>query len=183
MQASLCVEVARRECVLKMTEASVFAGVLHAIGILFAIAAIWTANFLASSIFMRAAAGQRRLYITTREGYLQHSEGETQSWTWKSIRELPCETEDTDTLIINHSAEEQFQEDCWNHRPELDTPISAYSSFNSQVSAEALRAQPAQTALQVVNVLYSKRAVRAPARRSSALASNTPPRQPPGHQQ
>lgn len=110
--------------------------------------ALWTATFLASNLFMKAAGGQKRLFITTREGYLQGSEKQSSSWTWSKLRDLSRIAEDADTPIISHVPETSTQEACWVHHPELDAPSSQYSSFHSQLSASAARAQPTLSALQ-----------------------------------
>lgn len=107
--------------------------------------ALWTATFLASNVFMNAAGGQKRLFITTREGYLQRSEMQFSSWTWSKLQDLPRIAEDTDTPIANQVPEGKLTEACWTHHSELDAPSSQYSSFHSQLSASAARAQPTLT--------------------------------------
>lgn len=92
-------------------------------------AATWDATFLDASIFMKLGDGQRRLYLTTPDAYLQSSERE---WTWPGLRELP---------IFDASAEEQHAqatgtavEACWSYNEQLDHAASTHSSFASRTS-------------------------------------------------
>ena len=109
--------------------------------------ALWTASFLASNVFMRAAGGQRRLYLTTREGYLQRSENQSPSWNWAKLQDLPPVGEHVEAPKMLNEPETETDGSCWAYHPELDAKPSAYSSFNSQVSANAARAEPAISAL------------------------------------
>ncbi|KAG9232573.1 hypothetical protein BJ875DRAFT_380388 [Amylocarpus encephaloides] len=49
--------------------------------------ALWTVQFLASSVAMRTS-GLRRLYVTQRDSYIQHH-GDPSDWTWQKLRQLP----------------------------------------------------------------------------------------------
>ena len=98
--------------------------------------ASWTAAFLDSSVFMKVNDGQRRLYVTTPEAYIQPS-GPT--WSWPKIRELP---------LVDASGEEQaaqatnaFIEACWTHNDQLDQPTSVHSSFASHESQWSTKSQ------------------------------------------
>ncbi|QDS78185.1 hypothetical protein FKW77_005491 [Venturia effusa] len=100
--------------------------------------ALWTADFLASGVLMRAPAGRKRLFVTTRESYMQQSPDYAVSWTWEKIRELPRFD------IIQNSPDVQAEaqiltpvviEACWNNHPTLDGLSSAHSSFGSHNSA------------------------------------------------
>lgn len=86
--------------------------------------ATWDASYLDSSIFMKVADGQRRMYITTPESYTQ---GRNDGWTWAGLRALP---------IWNASIGEQeaqasnaVVESCWTFNETLDAVSSAHSSF------------------------------------------------------
>lgn len=101
--------------------------------------ALWTADFLTSGVLMRAPAGQKRLFITTLESYIQQSTDESVSWTWDKIRELPrnglFQTEQT-TYADAQAPEPVVLETCWSHHPALDgIPRSVHSSFASHHSA------------------------------------------------
>lgn len=92
-------------------------------------AATWNAGFLDSSVFMKVGKGQRRLYVTTPEAYLQSPE---EGWTWSGIRQLP---------IFDASAGEQAAqatgtaiEACWSYSENLDQAASTPSSFAPQTS-------------------------------------------------
>lgn len=112
--------------------------------------ALWTSEFLSSGVLMRAPGGQKRLFVTTREAYMQESTITTIGWTWEKIRNLPT---------FNHSAQgsqaeagENEQpvkgpvtafdrnEACWAHHALLDNlPASSsasFASFHSHVSQQ-----------------------------------------------
>ncbi|KAF2746920.1 hypothetical protein M011DRAFT_381132, partial [Sporormia fimetaria CBS 119925] len=112
--------------------------------------ALWSAQFLAAGVMMRVSGGQKRLYVTQRESYLQQSPTEPtsdaftqKSWTWQGIRELPRYQPDTDSPMHNndphcqpHIPEADAKEPCWAFFEKLDLPPpSATSSFNSANSA------------------------------------------------
>lgn len=95
--------------------------------------ATWSARWLDSSVFMKVNDGQRRLYITTAESYLQ-SAGQT--WTWPKIRKLPVPdaTEDGTSAELNDVAIEA----CWSYNDRLDQLPSLQSSFASHESQWSL---------------------------------------------
>lgn len=90
----------------------------------------WTAPFLDSSVFMKVSDGQRRLYVTTPEAYIQPS-GESR-WTWKTLRDLPLYEASSD----ERTAKERnvALEACWNYNDRLDQMVSLHSSFASHES-------------------------------------------------
>ena len=117
--------------------------------------AIWTAEFLASGVMMRATGGQRRLYVTNREAYLQRTATDTPAWTWQTLRELPRTHFEGDHLPDNSSKGEQeaqvsegdANEPCWSFHPALDIPpASIHSSFASLHSHVSIRPMPAASA-------------------------------------
>ncbi|KAK0336281.1 hypothetical protein LTR94_009449 [Friedmanniomyces endolithicus] len=86
--------------------------------------ASWTAGFLDSSVFMKVNDGQRRLYITTPDAYVQTNHD---GWSWQSLKLLP---------LHNASLDEQRAfstgsaiEACWAYIGNLDQPVSATASF------------------------------------------------------
>ncbi|KAE9968965.1 hypothetical protein EG328_007150 [Venturia inaequalis] len=99
--------------------------------------ALWTADFLTSGVLMRAPAGQKRLFITTHESYIQQSTDESVSWTWDKIRELPRNSFFHARQNINAEAQARepvVLEACWGHHPTLDGIPSVHSSFASHHS-------------------------------------------------
>ena len=98
--------------------------------------ASWTASFLDSSVFMKVNDGQRRLYMTTPDAYIQPS-GEACSW--KKIRDLP---------LVDASGEEQLAQNehlaieaCWTYNEQFDYVPSVQSSFGSHESQWSTRSQ------------------------------------------
>ena len=98
--------------------------------------ASWTASFFDSSVFMKVTDGQRRLYMTTPEAYIQPS---ASAWSWSKIRELP---------MFDASADEQAAqvenvaiEACWTYNEQLDRVPSVHSSFASHESQWSTRSQ------------------------------------------
>lgn len=97
----------------------------------------WTAQFLDSSVFMKVNDGERRLYITTPEGYKQHT---GLAWSWPKIRQLP---------LYDATGEEQAAqatsvaiEVCWSYNDRLDRSLSTHTSFaESQWSTRSQRDQ------------------------------------------
>ncbi|EON63834.1 hypothetical protein W97_03062 [Coniosporium apollinis CBS 100218] len=108
--------------------------------------AVWTAEFLASSVLMRAARGQKRLFVTHRDAYLQHSGGDTMAWNWQKLREQPRRSSEQNEHNINstHVGEGDAKEACWAYHPGLDLPPSANSSFASNASVHSARSAPEQ---------------------------------------
>lgn len=98
--------------------------------------ATWTAPFLDASVFMKVTNGQRRLYITMSDAYLQPN---SEAWSWKKLHDLP---------IIDASGEEQAAqrdnlaiEACWSYNEQLDYVPSVHSSFGSHESQWSTRSQ------------------------------------------
>ncbi|KAK5168889.1 uncharacterized protein LTR77_006198 [Saxophila tyrrhenica] len=97
--------------------------------------ASWTASFLDSSVFMKVGDGQRRLYVTTPDAYIQPNTAD--SWTWRRLREMP---------VFEASIEEQAAraeniaiEACWSFNERLDRAVSLHSSFASHESQWSTR--------------------------------------------
>ncbi|WPH00190.1 Hypothetical protein R9X50_00301300 [Acrodontium crateriforme] len=95
--------------------------------------ATWGAGWLDSSVFMKVNDGQRRLYITTAESYLQSA---GQAWTWPKIRKLPMSgvIGATTTADLHDVAIEA----CWSYNDRLDQLPSLQSSFASHESQWSL---------------------------------------------
>lgn len=91
--------------------------------------ALWTVNFLSSSVVMRST-GLRRLYVTHPDSYIQHL-GSTVSWTWQKLRQLDRVYPD---LVIRHTPEADAVEPCWEFDARYDTVPSLNSSFSSHHS-------------------------------------------------
>ncbi|KAK5124446.1 hypothetical protein LTR85_001663 [Meristemomyces frigidus] len=94
--------------------------------------ATWTASFLDSSVLMKVNDGQRRLYVTTREAYLQPNAAQ---WSWQTIRQLPMfdATGEEQAAQASHVAIEA----CWTYNERLDQPVSAHASFASHASHDS----------------------------------------------
>jgi hypothetical protein len=95
---------------------------------------LWTAEFLASGVIMRAPGGQKRLFLTTRDAYLQPQNDDVPSWTWQRLRLLarvPAPEEDGHAEGV---PEADALEPCWAYHPSLDFPPSLHSSFASHTS-------------------------------------------------
>ncbi|KAI9685913.1 MAG: hypothetical protein M1822_004191 [Bathelium mastoideum] len=113
--------------------------------------AIWTAEFLMSSIIMRAQGGQKRLFITNADAYLQHKDHDGSNWTWQKLRELPRITS-PEAPSEAGVGEADAKEACWNHHPNYDPQQSLTSSFSSvrssHVSRASIRGTPPPTSRQ-----------------------------------
>ncbi|KAK1809419.1 hypothetical protein LTR12_016224 [Friedmanniomyces endolithicus] len=86
--------------------------------------ASWTAGFMDSSVFMKVNDGQRRLYITTPDAYVQRNHD---GWIWQSLKLLPLHN-------ASHDEQRAFStgsaiEACWAYSESLDQPVSATASF------------------------------------------------------
>jgi hypothetical protein len=91
--------------------------------------ALWTAEFLASSVIMRATGGLKRLFITHRESYLQRNGPDCPSWTWPKLRQLRRAGAGDDV------EEADARESSWAVHSVLDAPpLSVNTSFGSQAS-------------------------------------------------
>ena len=96
---------------------------------------LWNAEFLASGVLMRASAGQKRLFVTTKSGYIQHS---TAGWTWAGLRQLPRVHDPASQSTAAQSVPEaDAMEPCWKHHPALDDSTSAGTSFYSTANDSA----------------------------------------------
>ena len=100
--------------------------------------AVWTAEFLSSSVIMHAQGGQKRLFVTNPEAYLQHTGDQGSDWTWQKLRELPRFTS-PEVQSEAGVGEADAKEACWNYRPTCDPPPSLVSSFSSIVSSHPSR--------------------------------------------
>ncbi|RDL37647.1 uncharacterized protein BP5553_05080 [Venustampulla echinocandica] len=98
--------------------------------------ALWTAQFLTSSVAMRTS-GTRRLFVTQRDSYIQHL-GPATAWTWQKLRQLPRVYQDQSSF--DHTPEADAHEPCWEFDERLDSPpLSLHSSFASQISSLSIR--------------------------------------------
>ncbi|KAH7091243.1 hypothetical protein FB567DRAFT_269616 [Paraphoma chrysanthemicola] len=106
--------------------------------------ALWTAQFLTSGIMMRVSGGRKRLYVTQREAYIQHSDDLGSTWTWQELRQLPRFQPDKDSQMEGNDAQCQPQvpeadakETCWQYIEAYDAPpASVTSSFGSHQSLQ-----------------------------------------------
>lgn len=99
--------------------------------------ALWTVQFLSSSVAMRAH-GTRRLYVTQPDSYIQHLRYESAEWTWQKLRQLPRIYQDAQSSF-DHTPEADAHELCWEFDERLDPPPSIHSSFASHHSALSIR--------------------------------------------
>jgi hypothetical protein len=112
--------------------------------------ALWSAQFLAAGVMMRVSGGKKRLYVTQRESYIQHSDDLGSTWTWQELRQLPRFQHDQDSPMEGNDehcqprvAEGDAKETCWQHIEAYDAPpASIHSSFGSHHSVE-LTVRPA----------------------------------------
>ncbi|KAF2173986.1 hypothetical protein M409DRAFT_62187 [Zasmidium cellare ATCC 36951] len=88
--------------------------------------ATWTAEFLEASVFMKVNDGERRLYLTTTEGYTQPAR---LGWTWPELRSLPAF--DVDGIVQEAQIDGDIVEACWTYNDRLDHSTSLHSSFAS----------------------------------------------------
>lgn len=98
--------------------------------------ATWTASFLESSVLMKVNDGQRRLYLTTPEAYLQPHNGD---WSWERIRQLPIHNATAEEHTLRH--QRSAIEACWAFNARLDQQSSLHSSFASHASQWSTRSQ------------------------------------------
>ena len=99
--------------------------------------ALWTVQFLSSSVAMRAH-GTRRLYVTQSDSYIQHLRDESAEWTWQKLRQLPRVYSNAPSSF-DHTPEADAHEPCWEFDERLDPPPSIHSSFASHHSALSIR--------------------------------------------
>ncbi|KAI9675147.1 MAG: hypothetical protein M1829_003507 [Trizodia sp. TS-e1964] len=92
--------------------------------------ALWTTEFLCSSVAMRASAGQKRLFVTSCDAYLQHEGREHADYTWQTLRQLPRTNAIQGESETNcaHLQAGNAKEVCWEWDPKLDPPISTFNS-------------------------------------------------------
>jgi hypothetical protein len=98
--------------------------------------ATWSASFLDNSVFMKSN-GERRLYLTTPDGYLQPS---SSSWSWQGLRRLPLL--DDDGALQAAEALGKVVDACWSFTPRLDhvtSPQSSYASGDSPWSESVFK--------------------------------------------
>lgn len=101
--------------------------------------ALWTVQFLASSVAMRSS-GTRRLYVTQGDSYIQ-GHGDNANWSWQKLRQLPRVYPDQSSL--DHTPEADAHEPCWEFDERLDPPVESFqSSFASHISSLSIRAAP-----------------------------------------
>jgi hypothetical protein len=98
--------------------------------------AMWTAEFLEASVFMKVDDRQRRLYMTTSEAYTQP---EVAGWTWPTIRRLPLV--DSNGKIQAAQNIGRIIESCWTYHERLDQVDRLDASFADQESRWSTRSQ------------------------------------------
>lgn len=86
-------------------------------------------------------SGKRRLYITNKDGYLQHSLNGFSGWTWQKIRQLPRYIQNSASSTNSDydfhpgrslkSDQLQIHEPCWNWDEKLDGPV-VYQTVTTQ---------------------------------------------------
>jgi hypothetical protein len=106
--------------------------------------ALWSAQFLAAGVMMRVSGGKKRLYVTQREAYIQHSDDLGSTWTWQELRQLPRFKPDQDSQMQDNDEhcqpqvpEADAKEVCWQYVEAYDAPpASVHSSFGSNQSVQ-----------------------------------------------
>jgi hypothetical protein len=106
--------------------------------------ALWSAQFLAAGVMMRVSGGKKRLYVTQREAYIQHSDDLGSTWTWQELRQLPRFQPDQDSQMEGNEEhcqpkvpEADAKETCWQYVETYDAPpASVHSSFGSHHSVQ-----------------------------------------------
>jgi hypothetical protein len=106
--------------------------------------ALWSAQFLAAGVIMRVSGGKKRLYVTQREAYIQHSDDLGSTWTWQELRQLPRFQPDQDSQMEGNDEqcqpkvpEADAKEACWQYIEAYDAPpASVHSSFGSNQSVQ-----------------------------------------------
>ncbi|KAF2244574.1 hypothetical protein BU26DRAFT_522385 [Trematosphaeria pertusa] len=112
--------------------------------------AVWSAQFLDSGVIMRLSDGQKRLYVTQREAYVQSSDQMGSSWTWQEVRQLPRYQADPDSQMEGNEeqcqpqvAEADAREACWAFCEAYDAPPSSVNSSFSSHHSHQLSMRPA----------------------------------------
>jgi hypothetical protein len=98
--------------------------------------AMWSAQFLEASVFMKVDDHQRRLYMTTSEAYIQP---EVAGWTWPTIRRIPS-VDASGKLQVAHNTGRVI-ESCWTYHERLDHVDRLDASFADQESVWSTRSQ------------------------------------------
>ncbi|KAL5120913.1 hypothetical protein ACEQ8H_001101 [Pleosporales sp. CAS-2024a] len=106
--------------------------------------ALWTAQFLMAGVMMRVSGNKKRLYVTQREAYIQHSDDLGSTWTWQELRQLPRVQTDLDSQMEDNDEHGQLEvseadakETCWQYMEAYDAPpASVHSSFGSHQSVQ-----------------------------------------------
>lgn len=93
---------------------------------------LWTPTFLAEISMQQS--GKRRLYVTNKDSYLQHTPDGYSGWTWQTIRQLPRHIESSGSSASSdldfhpgHSLRSNAlttYEPCWNWDEKLDGPVA-----------------------------------------------------------
>lgn len=88
--------------------------------------ATWSAEFLEASVLMKVNDGERRLYLTTPDGYTQPAR---LGWSWPRLRDVPAF--DVDGVVQEAQIDGDIVEACWTYNDRLDHSASLNSSFAS----------------------------------------------------
>jgi hypothetical protein len=91
--------------------------------------ALWTCDFIANNVAMRHSGGLKRLFVTSRDAYMQPDIEEKDDWTWQKLRELP--RIDSQKGDKDYVPEGDAKEACWEYDPRFDTLLSIHSSLAS----------------------------------------------------
>lgn len=92
--------------------------------------AAWDLSFLNSGVFMHGKGGNKRLYLTTADGYIQPGNS---GWTWQQIRDLP-RYENVIARSGSLFSKEAPSEPFWEPTAPLDDAPS-FDSFVSRCSS------------------------------------------------
>lgn len=107
--------------------------------------ALWSAQFLAAGVMMRVSGGKKRLYMTSREGYIQQNDFAVKEQSWPELRQLPrfqqpdqdSQMEGNDDHCQPEVPEADAKEACWQFVEAYDAPpASIHSSFGSNQSVQ-----------------------------------------------
>lgn len=144
--------------------------------------ALWSAQFLAAGVIMRVSGGKKRLYVTQREAYIQHTDDLGSSWTWQELRQLPryqpgqdSQMEGNDEHCQPRVPEADAKEACWQFVQAYDAPpASVHSSFESHDSVQlSMRPADRQWRRSITPSSILKNRLNQPI---SPLSENHPPR-------
>ncbi|EHL01804.1 hypothetical protein M7I_2156 [Glarea lozoyensis 74030] len=98
--------------------------------------ALWTVQFLASSVAMRTS-GLRRLYVTQRDSYIQHH-GDVADWSWQKLRQLPRVYSD-ESIPLKSPAPSAKRRITSFEQEAQSSPIIAASTSSSSVALKRRR--------------------------------------------